>query len=418
MANIIRIKRRLASSPLGTTPPTGLKNAELAFNEVDNTLYYGKGDNGNGSATETIKIAGAGYVETLVSNVSGTLNDSITALRSEVQTVSSELLSTVEANLNTVLGTDLSALQVNLNSISELASSLSGDAEFAVNVNNRLNAISDALSGSGGTDSRLDVLETGFNTLTSESGVSKLGTIASQNSDAVNITGGTISVSALTVTESASLKDVTATGTLNVSGAVTLGSSLAVDGQADVTGALNVDGAVDMDSTLDVQGAATFQSSLSVAGQADIVGALNVDGAVDMDSTLDVQGAATFQSSLSVAGQADIVGALNVDGAVDIDSTLDVQGAATLQSSLSVAGTANFDSNVTVAGNFEVGTGTSTLFVGSSAVGVNTETPSEAFEVVGNGKFSGTVEVATPTLSGHAATKDYVDNALIDGGTF
>jgi cytoskeletal protein CcmA (bactofilin family) len=127
-----------------------------------------------------------------------------------------------------------------------------------------------------------------------------------------------------------------------------------------------------------------------------------------MDSTLDVQGAATFQSSLSVAGQADIVGALNVDGAVDMDSTLDVQGAATFQSSLSVAGT------------FEVGTGSSTLYVGNGVVGINTETPSEAFEVVGNGKFSGTLEIATPTLSGHAVTKNYVDTALaeLDGGTF
>ena len=76
--------------------------------------------------------------------------------------------------------------------------------------------------------------------------------------------------------------------------------------------------------------------------------------------------------------------------------------------------------NLSVTGNFEVGTGSSTLYVGSSVVGVNTETPSEAFEVVGNGKFSGTVEVATPTLSGHATTKDYVDTALslLDGGTF
>jgi hypothetical protein len=372
MANIFQIKRRSASSPLSSALPTGLKNGELAFNEFDNTLFYGKGNDGSGNALESIKIAGAGYVETLVSEVSGNLNTSISNLRTDVSTATASILSTVNSNLNTVLGADLSALQTNLNSINELASSLSGDASFAINVNERLNSLSNTLTGAGGNDSRLDTLETAFQTLTSESQVTTLGTIASQNYDAVNITGGTISVSALTVSGQSNLSDVTATGTLNVSGAVALGSSLSVTGQADVTGALNVDGAVDMDSTLDVQGAATFQSTLSVAGQADIVGALNVDGAVDMDSTLDVQGAATFQSSLSVAG------------------------------------------------TFEVGTGSSTLYVGNGVVGINTETPSEAFEVVGNGKFSGTVEIAEPTVSTHAATKNYVDVALseLDGGTF
>ena len=84
----------------------------------------------------------------------------------------------------------------------------------------------------------------------------------------------------------------------------------------------------------------------------------------------------------------------------------------------SIGGTVNAD--LTVTGNFEVGSGISTLFVGSGVVGINTETPSEALDIVGNGKFSGTVQVATPTLSGHAATKSYVDNAIaiLNGGQF
>ena len=45
MSNIVRIKRR-ASGAAGA--PTSLQNAELAFNEVDNTLYYGKGTGGAG----------------------------------------------------------------------------------------------------------------------------------------------------------------------------------------------------------------------------------------------------------------------------------------------------------------------------------------------------------------------------------
>lgn len=56
MANTLRIKRR-ASGAAGA--PETLKNAELAFNEVDNTLYYGKGlDVGTGNAVNIIAIAG------------------------------------------------------------------------------------------------------------------------------------------------------------------------------------------------------------------------------------------------------------------------------------------------------------------------------------------------------------------------
>lgn len=58
MSNIIRIKRR-ASGAAGAPP--SLQNAELAFNEVDNVLYYGKGTGGAGGSATTIEaIAGAG----------------------------------------------------------------------------------------------------------------------------------------------------------------------------------------------------------------------------------------------------------------------------------------------------------------------------------------------------------------------
>lgn len=57
MANVIRIKRRV-SGVAGA--PTSLKSAELAHNEVDDTLYVGKGDDGSGNATSVIALAGKG----------------------------------------------------------------------------------------------------------------------------------------------------------------------------------------------------------------------------------------------------------------------------------------------------------------------------------------------------------------------
>ena len=72
MANILRIKRRVVGGAAGA--PSSLKNAELAFNEVDDTLYYGKGDNGSGDATTIPAIAGLGAFVSLTANqtISGT----------------------------------------------------------------------------------------------------------------------------------------------------------------------------------------------------------------------------------------------------------------------------------------------------------------------------------------------------------
>lgn len=55
MANTFRIKRRVTGV---AGAPTTLKSAELAFNEVDSTLYYGKGNDGSNNATSIISIGG------------------------------------------------------------------------------------------------------------------------------------------------------------------------------------------------------------------------------------------------------------------------------------------------------------------------------------------------------------------------
>ena len=63
MANTLRIKRR-ATGNAGA--PTSLENAELAFNEVDNILYYGKGSGGVGGTATTVEaIGGLGAFITL-----------------------------------------------------------------------------------------------------------------------------------------------------------------------------------------------------------------------------------------------------------------------------------------------------------------------------------------------------------------
>lgn len=67
MANTIRIKRRANGGGAGA--PASLANAELAFNEQTNILYYGTGTGGaGGTATSVIAIAGSGSFVDLSSN--------------------------------------------------------------------------------------------------------------------------------------------------------------------------------------------------------------------------------------------------------------------------------------------------------------------------------------------------------------
>jgi hypothetical protein len=64
MPNTLRIKRRASTGAAGA--PASLANAELAYNEADNTLYYGKGTGGAGGTATTIEaIAGPGAYTTL-----------------------------------------------------------------------------------------------------------------------------------------------------------------------------------------------------------------------------------------------------------------------------------------------------------------------------------------------------------------
>lgn len=72
MPNTLRIKRRTTGS---TGAPSSLANAELAFNEVDDILYYGKGTGGGGGTATTVEaIGGNGAFVSLTGNqtISGT----------------------------------------------------------------------------------------------------------------------------------------------------------------------------------------------------------------------------------------------------------------------------------------------------------------------------------------------------------
>jgi hypothetical protein len=100
VANQIRIKRRAAGGVAGA--PSTLKNAELAYNEQDNILYYGYGDDGSGNATSIIGIAGSGNNVTITGaqTVSGDKTFSGTANLTGTFQINSATVTATAAELN------------------------------------------------------------------------------------------------------------------------------------------------------------------------------------------------------------------------------------------------------------------------------------------------------------------------------
>jgi len=153
-----------------------------------------------------------------------------------------------------------------------------------------------------------------------------------------------------------------------------------------------------------------FASNL-VTTLGNISGSLSSDlssasGVLDSRITSEVSG---LNDSLSTAS-----GLLDTR-LVDIESNyLDKRVGGIISGNLDITGT------ITASGGFEVngGGGSTTLYVEAGKVGINTETPSEALEVSGNGKFSGTVEVAAPISGSHATTKTYVDDLFAKQKSF
>ena len=113
MANQIRIKRRAATGAAGA--PSSLKNAELAFNEADNVLYYGYGDDGNGNATSIIGIGGDGNVVSLsgTQTVTGNKTYSGTSDFTGPLKIDSVTVTATAAELNKLDGATITTTELN-----------------------------------------------------------------------------------------------------------------------------------------------------------------------------------------------------------------------------------------------------------------------------------------------------------------
>lgn len=241
MANTLRIKRR-ATGNAGA--PTSLENAELAFNEVDNILYYGKGTGGAGGTATTIEaIGGYGAFLTLTSDQTVSGNKTLNGIT---------IVSTPTANNHAA-----TKLYVD-SAIANVATSftVAGDG----GANQTITTGSDTLTISGGvglsslggaTDTitiNLDNTSVVANTYGSASSVAVFtvdaqGRLTSASSNAISITGSQISdlatATVTSITGTANEVEVSASAgavTIGLPDDVTIGNTLTVTGDLVVNG--------------------------------------------------------------------------------------------------------------------------------------------------------------------------------------
>ena len=408
--NTLLIKRRLPLPGALAGAPASLSGGELAFNEVDSTLYYG-------ASSGVIPIAGSGnFVNrfsdqtidgnktfaglTTLSSTTFSPNSIIDVGENKITNLAVPSLSSDAATkdyVDSLAGSGGTALEslstevyntfvekvesetVTLNGGLDVTNGLVTDTFYAssnaeiggnltvtgnLSVLGTQTVINTQTINISGTSTQIDVVNNGTATgiTVNQTGSQNVAEFYDDSAIALAIVdGGNIGIGTLTPNEK-----LTVTGNISATGNVYASGQFEVNGGGANTTLYVEDGKIGVNTetpneALTVVGSisatediyarnGTLTGTLDVTSGATFASTLSVVGTVDFDSTLDVVGATTLQSTLDVTSGATFASTVSAAGAVDFDSTLDVVGATTLQSTLDVTSGATFASTLSVAG--------------------------------------------------------------------
>jgi len=435
MYNTILIKRRVSGA---AGAPGALSGGELAFNEVDSTLYYGSNAGviaiaGSGAfvdRTSAQSISGVktfedgitlpdapsadtdasnkGYVDSEIDSLSGTLQTAIDSLNSGtttgIETLSTEVYNTFVKLTDDRAVTLTGGLDVT-GGLDADSITTTGDGSIGGNLTVTGNlsvlgtqtVINTQTINISGTSTQIDIVNNGTATgiTVNQTGSENVAEFYDDSAIALAIVdGGNVGIGTLTPNEKLTVSgNISASGTIYAGGGMEIASgggatTLYVEnGKIGVNTetpneALTIVGSISASEDIYARNG-TLTGTLDVSQGATFASTLSVASAVDFDSTLDVVGATTLQSTLDVTSGATFASTVSAQGALTVDGTSTLNGATTISNTLSVTGAVDFDSTL---------------------------------DVVGATTLGSSLTVAT-NLSG-TANSSYIVDFIIDGGTF
>jgi hypothetical protein len=363
MSNIIRIKRRLPDSLLGTDLPL-LSGGEIAFNEINSTLYYGASSASGISALE-IGGSGAFATNTLVNTLTSDLQTQIDNIETDFDTKIDNLSSHVDTYFVEKIESDAVTLNGGLTvsngiTVDTITTSgnaiIGGDLTITANLSvlGTQTVVNTETINISGTSTQIDVVNNGTATgiTVNQTGDQDVAEFKDDGATAFIIKGGSTNGGYVGIGTSTPNEKLTVVGNVSATGSLNFDNNLVY---SDGSGSLNAENLtttynVTVGNVLDVTGASTFASTLSTQGAVEFDSTLNVDGAATLGSTLNVTGAATFVSTgefnntVTVTTDSGVTGVtLATNGDVTATGILNIDGVASLGSNLEVSGTTSLD---------------------------------------------------------------------------